>query len=177
MTDWTRPVAKSSSSRSDPARARDGGGRDFSATTAMPGHLLRRCQQIAVSLFHQECRGLDLTPVQFVILSALDHHGAIDQARLGGLTALDRTTVGGVIGKLEARGLINRRRSTTDRRANRITCTAKGRRLLMRAVPAVEAAQARILSPLSPAAQKRFLADLRRIADENNQQSRAPLRS
>ena len=153
-----------------------GGGRDFAATTGMPGHLLRRCQQIAVSLFLQECRGLDLTPLQFVILSALDHHGALDQARLGGLTALDRTTVGVVLDKLEARRLIDRRRSKTDRRANLITCTAAGRALLDRAVPAVEAAQARILSPLSAAEQKRFLAALRRIADENNQESRAPLR-
>jgi DNA-binding MarR family transcriptional regulator len=142
----------------------------------MPGHLLRRCQQIAVSLFLQECRGLDLTPLQFVILSALDHHGALDQARLGGLTALDRTTVGVVLDKLAARGLIDRRRSKTDRRANLITCTAAGRDRLDRAVPAVETAQARILAPLSGAEQKRFLAYLRRIADENNQQSRAPLR-
>lgn len=29
----------------------------------MPGHLLRRCQQIAVAVFLEECRAFDLSPI------------------------------------------------------------------------------------------------------------------
>jgi MarR family transcriptional regulator, lower aerobic nicotinate degradation pathway regulator len=147
---------------------------DFSEITEMPGHLLRRCQQIAVSIFMQECAGV--TPLQYVALSALDHLGELDQNRLGGLVALDRTTIGKVVAKLEERGLVARRRSTTDRRFNAITCTPKGRALLAQVRPAVEAAQARILAPLAPAEQARFLGYLKRVAEGNNAHSRAPLR-
>ena len=72
----------------------------------MPGHLLRRCQQIAVALFLDECAPLNLTPLQFVVLSALADHGARDQASLGGLTATDRTTVQVVLGNLRKLGLV-----------------------------------------------------------------------
>jgi MarR family transcriptional regulator, lower aerobic nicotinate degradation pathway regulator len=147
---------------------------DFSEITEMPGHLLRRCQQIAVSIFMQECAAA--TPLQYVALSALDRLGELDQNRLGGLVALDRTTIGKVVAKLEERGLVARRRSTADRRFNAITCTAKGRALLAQVRPAVEAAQARILAPLAPAEQARFLGYLKRVAEGNNAHSRAPLR-
>lgn len=140
----------------------------------MPGHLLRRCQQIAVSIFLQECKDLDLTPLQFVVLGALNDHGAMDQTALAGLTALDRTTIGVVVGKLIERDVVARRRSDSDRRANVITCTEAGRTLLTEALPAVEAAQARMLAPLKRDERKQFLGFLRRVADGNNLESRAP---
>jgi DNA-binding MarR family transcriptional regulator len=142
----------------------------------MPGHLLRRCQQIAVALFLQECREVDLTPLQYAVLRALDQHGELDQNRLGGLTALDRTTVSTVIGKLETRGLVARRRSRADRRHNAISITGAGTALLGRAQPAVDAAQDRILAPLAPGERQVFLDCLKRIADGNNLESRAPLK-
>lgn len=148
----------------------------FDDTARMPGHLLRRCQQIAVSLFLQECAAFDLTPLQFAVMSALDHHGPIDQVRLGGLTALDRTTIGVVINKLEERGLAQRRKSEKDRRANLITLSAEGRSLLTQAIPAVQAAQSRILSPLNPAESAQLIALLDRVAAANNDESRAPLK-
>jgi len=148
----------------------------FDDMTEMPGHLLRRCQQIAVSIFLQECRDLDLTPVQFALLSALRRSGPVDQNRLGGMTALDRTTIGGVVAKLEGRGLLQRARSVADRRSYDVSITENGRRLLDRAAPSIDAAQARILSPLNPEEQRRFLGYLKRVADGNNAESRAPLR-
>lgn len=149
----------------------------FNEVAEMPGHLLRRCQQIAVSIFLQQCQAVELTPLQYVVLSALAHAGPLDQSRLGGLTALDRTTIGTVIAKLEARNLVVRRQSDQDRRFNVITCTGAGRALLDRARPMVEDAQARILAPLDADEQARFLGYLKRVADGNNDESRAPLRT
>jgi DNA-binding MarR family transcriptional regulator len=146
------------------------------ALIEMPGHLLRRCQQIAVAIFLQECAEADLTPLQYAVLRALDAHGELDQNRLGGLTALDRTTVSTVISKLEQRALVERRRSDTDRRHNAITLTPNGSALLRRTQPAVDAAQARILAPLAAPEREVLLACLKRIADGNNLESRAPLK-
>ena len=36
-----------------------------------PGFLIRRLHQIHVALFLEECRGFDVTPVQYAVLTAL----------------------------------------------------------------------------------------------------------
>ena len=148
----------------------------FDLVGGMPGHLLRRCQQIAVSIFLQECRDFDLTPLQFAVLAALTQAGPIDQVRLGGLAALDRTTVSVVVRNLERRGLARRQVSDRDRRSKLIEVTADGRDLIGRAMSAVESAQQRIVSPLTPRERRGLIAILKKLADGNNEHSRAPLR-
>lgn len=142
----------------------------------MPGHLLRRCHQIAVAVFLQECRAFDLTPLQYGVLVRLAHYGPMDQVTLAGLTALDRTTVAVVLKKLAQRGLAGRRRSDSDRRSMQVGITAQGLDLLARAQPAAEAAQARIVAPLSAQERTLLVRLLSRIARENNALSRAPQR-
>ena len=51
----------------------------------MPGHMVRRLQQVAVALFAEELAGLDLTPVQYAALVALDERPGLDQAPLAAL--------------------------------------------------------------------------------------------
>ncbi|MCA0451745.1 MAG: MarR family transcriptional regulator, partial [Proteobacteria bacterium] len=81
-----------------------------------PGHLARRFQQIAVSVFmaEAEAAGYDLTPVQYAALAAVAANKGIDQATLAGLIAYDRTTIGGVVDRLEQKGLVSRRVSKED---------------------------------------------------------------
>ena len=74
-----------------------------------PGYLFRRMQQIAVSIFVEECREFDLTPVQYAALIAIRTHPGIDATRLSLVIAFDRSTLGSVIERLEAKGLIARR--------------------------------------------------------------------
>ncbi len=148
----------------------------FDLVGGMPGHLLRRCQQIAVSIFLQECGDFDLTPLQFAVLAALTQSGPIDQVRLGGLAALDRTTVSVVVRNLERRGLARRQVSNRDRRSKLIEVTADGRDLVGRAMSAVESAQQRIVAPLTPRERRSLIAILKKLADGNNEHSRAPLR-
>ncbi len=148
----------------------------FAHIGAMPGHLLRRCQQIAVSIFLRDCGAHDLTPLQFAVLAALVGSPPLDHIRLAGIAALDRTTVGLLARKLEERGLVTRRVSESDRRSKLVAITDAGRELVGNALPAVEAAQDRMLAPLTPAERATLLALLTKMADANNDQSRAPLR-
>lgn len=141
---------------------------------AMPGHLLRRCHQISVAIFLDECRAFDLTPLQFGVLSALQGFGPMDQARLGGVTALDRTTVIVVLTKLEERGLITRVASRKDKRAKIVAITEAGRRTLVEVLPSVAEVQKHILAPLNSREQAQLLSLLRKMAEGNNSQSRAP---
>lgn len=166
-----RPMSDDSADRAQPASY------VLDDLRGTPGHLMRRCQQIAVSVFLDECRAYDLTPLQFAVLAALRTGGPDDQVRLGGSLALDRTTIGVVVKKLEGRGLVRRKPSEKDRRSKLIYITADGEALLDQVVPAVEAAQDRMLAPLTAAERKRFMTLLQKVADGNNQESRAPLKT
>ena len=63
----------------------------------MPGHLIRRAQQIAVAIFIEECAAYDLTPVQYATLVAVRENEGIDATRLSAIVALDRSTLGNVL--------------------------------------------------------------------------------
>jgi len=143
----------------------------------MAGHLLRRCHQIAVAVFLDECAQFDLTPLQFAVLDALLDSGPQDQVTLGGAAALDRTTVSLVIRKLERRGLVRRARSAQDQRAKIVSLTAAGESLVRAALRAVLAAQQRIVAPLDEDETRRLLALLEKLAQGNNALSRAPEKS
>ncbi|KPQ21398.1 MAG: DNA-binding transcriptional regulator, MarR family [Rhodobacteraceae bacterium HLUCCA24] len=144
----------------------------------MPGHLIRRLQQISVSVFTERMRaaGHDLTPVQFAALAALQAHPGVDQTTLAGLIAYDRATLGGVVDRLEAKGLLAREVSARDRRARVLRLTPRGAAALARVRPDVEAVQAEILGGLDPEERETFLRLLQKATDAGNALSRAPLR-
>lgn len=146
---------------------------------AMPGHLVRRFQQIAVAIFLEETgrAGFDLTPVQFAALSMLEAHPGVDQATLAGLIAYDRSTIGGVVDRLVQKGYVVREVSGRDRRARDLRLTAAGRRTLEDVLPAVRQAQEHILSGLSSEERSVFLSLLAKATDAVNERSRAPLRA
>jgi DNA-binding MarR family transcriptional regulator len=143
---------------------------------AAPGHLIRRCQQIAVAIFLDETHGFDLTPVQYAALLVVHAQPGIDQTRLVNLIALDRSTIGSVVGRLIAKGLVTRASGTADKRTKQLRATAAGAALLDAVAAAVDRAQQRILAPLGPAERAAFMAMLALLVDLNNGQSRAPLR-
>lgn len=145
---------------------------------AMPGHLVRRLNQISVALFmdRMAVAGLALTPVQFAALSAIREHPGIDQATVAGLVAYDRATLGKVIDRLDAAGLVRRTTSRRDRRARELSLTAAGRALQEAAHPHVAALQPDILAGLSEAERETFVRLLEKTAMAGNERSRAPLK-
>lgn len=144
----------------------------------MPGHLIRRLNQIAVAVFADEmaAAGLSITPVQFAALRAVQTHPGIDQATVAGLIAYDRATIGKVIDRLEARGLLARCTSERDRRAKELRLTADGNDLVAAAIPIARGIQPRILSGLTEDERSMFTELLNRVTLAGNELSRAPLR-
>ena len=147
------------------------------AVYAAPGYLFRRMQQIAVSIFMEECKAFDLTPVQYAALIAIHTHPGIDATRLSAVIAFDRSTLGSVIERLEAKRLIERKPSNEDKRIKLLYLTKPGVSVLRDIVPSVEKAQARILQPLKAADRKLLLSLLTQLVDLNNESSRVPLRA
>ncbi|MDM7948845.1 MarR family transcriptional regulator [Hydrogenophaga sp.] len=126
----------------------------------MAGHLIRRLHQQSMQIFQAQTQaaGLDLTSVQFAALDAIAQQPGTDQASLAETISFDRATIGGVIDRLELKGLVKRTVSKEDRRARVLHITPAGEQLLATIRPVVEALQAEILGPLSPAERKTFLA-------------------
>lgn len=147
------------------------------AVYAAPGYLFRRMQQIAVALFMEECRAFDLTPVQYAALVAIHTHPGIDATRLSAVIAFDRSTLGSVIERLEAKKLIDRKPSPEDKRIKLLYLTKSGAAILRDIMPSVAKAQARMLQPLKPADRKVLLSLLTQLVDLNNEASRVPLRA
>ncbi|WP_315735076.1 MULTISPECIES: MarR family transcriptional regulator [unclassified Bradyrhizobium] len=147
------------------------------AVYTKPGYLFRRMQQIAVSIFVEECREFDLTPVQYAALVAIQTHPGIDATRLSAVIAFDRSTLGSVIERLESKGHIERRPSAEDKRVKLLYLTRTGGALLRAIMPAVDRAQARMLAPLKAADRKMLMALLAQLVDLNNEVSRVPLRA
>lgn len=145
----------------------------------MPGHLVRRFQQVAVAVFHAEVgeEGSDLTPVQYAALVTLVENPGIDQATLAGLIAYDRTTIGGVVDRLVQKGLVLREVSDRDRRARTLTPSKDGLDTVRRLEPAVLRAQQVMMRGLSPAEAEMLIALLRKALEAANELSRAPLRA
>jgi DNA-binding MarR family transcriptional regulator len=147
------------------------------AVYTAPGYLFRRMQQIAVALFVEECRAFDLTPVQYAALVAIHTHPGIDATRLSAVIAFDRSTLGNVIERLEAKKLIERKPSAGDKRVKLLTLTKAGAALLRDIAPAVAQAQVRMLQPLKASDRKALMALMSQLVDLNNEASRVPLRA
>ncbi|WP_085315407.1 MarR family winged helix-turn-helix transcriptional regulator [Derxia lacustris] len=138
-----------------------------------PGHLIRRAQQIAVSVFH-ETVGRDVTPVQYAILRMLQERPGIDQVTLAQEVALDTSTAAEIAARLEAKGWIVR--ELLARRQRRLVLTPEGSALLAELVPGVHEMQERLMGSLEDDERREFLRLLRKFVHLNNEQSRAPLR-
>jgi MarR family transcriptional regulator, lower aerobic nicotinate degradation pathway regulator len=152
-------------------------GRAMDSLYDMPGHLIRRAHQISTALFAEECAGLDLTPVQYAALVAIKVNPEVDATRLSALIAFDRSTIGGVLERLEAKGWVLRTASPADKRVKLLRLTLDGERLLRRVAPAVRRVQERLLEPLAPADRAVMLRLLGQFAAVHNEANSAPPRT
>lgn len=139
-----------------------------------PGHAIRRLHQISVGVFLQELAELGITPVQYGALQAVANQPGIDQRTLARAIALDASTTGGVVDRLEARGWLERRMSPDDRRTRLLYLTAAGEQGLSDAVPGMLRAQDQILAPLTARQREEFMRLLLILVTQNNALSRAP---
>jgi MarR family transcriptional regulator, temperature-dependent positive regulator of motility len=139
-----------------------------------PGHLIRRAQQIAVSMFHSTM-GSGVTPVQYCVLRVLQEHPGIDQVTLAKFCALDTSTAADLAVRLEERGLVRRMMPMKSKRFRLLHLTPDGNALLKKLVPRSATLASRLLQALERDEQKVFMNLLKKFVHLNNDESRAPL--
>jgi len=133
---------------------------------SMPGHFIRRANQISGGLFAEELGGADLTSVQLIALAAIADSPELDATRVAEMIDFDKATIGGVVERLERKGLIERAVSKADRRVKTLVMTVAGRKLLAASMPRVERVQEHLLAPLDETEREVFMDLLRRIVSE-----------
>jgi DNA-binding MarR family transcriptional regulator len=97
-------------------------------------HVQRAARALA-RRFDDALRPVGLTNGQFSLLMSLNRPKPPGMAAVALLLAMDRTTLTAALKPLRRRGLLKITADPTDGRGRLMTLTAKGRRLLARAVP------------------------------------------
>jgi DNA-binding MarR family transcriptional regulator len=137
----------------------------LAALLSMPGYLVRRSKQMSTGMFTENCRNFGITPIQFAALTILRLRPEIDQTELGEIAALDPSTAGDVIARLERRGLIQRH----ERGQSRVCqLTPQGARLLQQVTPHVVNAQRQLVGSLTAREQAQLLRLLSKMNGVNN---------
>jgi len=139
-----------------------------------PGHLIRRAQQIAVSMFYSTM-GSGVTPIQYCVLRVLEQHPGIDQVTLAKFCALDTSTAADLAVRLEERGFVRRRMPIKSKRFRLLHLTPEGTKLVKKLVPRATVLANRLLGALDPEEKKVFIDLLKKFVHLNNEESRAPL--
>ncbi len=125
------------------------------------GFLLAKAYQRAWAVMKEEIEPYDLTPPQFALLAFLWQQDGLTQVELSEKGQIDRSTVGGLIDRLERNGLLERRQHPQDRRAYRICLTEQGKTLEKTLSACAERSLKRITSGLNDDEVK----ELRRMLD------------
>ena len=94
------------------------------------GFLLNRAARSMKRGLEARLAEYGITATQYVVLALLDRKDGLSQTQLGDRLSFDNPTVTGVIDRMERDGLVERRRTSGDRRIINIFLSGKARTIL-----------------------------------------------
>lgn len=139
-----------------------------------PGHLLRRAQQYAHDLYSTEVGAAGPTPRQYEVLHVVAANEGLSQTDLVAQTGIDRSTLADMIARMMKKGLLSRKRTKEDARANAVSITPAGKRMLAAANAKVAKAENAALAVLPKTQQAAFMKSLRAYADALDAMNETP---
>ena len=109
---------------------------------------LYACARETIKLYKPYLDELDLTYTQYIAMMVLWEKKAVTVKEMGAMLHLDSGTLTPLLKKMEAKGLLIRRRSTEDERSLIVSLTEEGKQLRERAVQVpIQMAQCTPLQP------------------------------
>lgn len=133
------------------------------------GFLARQLHRIAAAVLAEESAAFDdLTGLQYGVLEVVNAIPEIDQIGVCEILGVDRSTLAGVVDRLEEKQLLERVVAAADRRSNTLRLTAGGKRALKGERVAADNTHRRILEPLAPEDRERFVALLTQIVSAHS---------
>ena len=102
----------------------------FAELDGLLGYLLRRAQGAMHRDFMAAVAEFELTQKQAATLWLIQANAGVSQVEVAAALGMDRATMLGLIDRLEDRGFVLRKRSTTDRRRQELYLTPAGQNTL-----------------------------------------------
>ncbi|MDO5657762.1 MAG: MarR family transcriptional regulator [Paracoccus sp. (in: a-proteobacteria)] len=127
------------------------------------GYNLKRSYMLVRSSAEAALAPHELRVVSMTALSLIVDNPGISPSQIADALQMERPNIVVIIDELEARDLVDRARSTTDRRRYALTATLKGRRLRDRATADAAAAEDRAISALTAEEKELLLALLKKV--------------
>ncbi len=127
------------------------------------GYTLRRTSSIIQADLAQTLKPFDLRMLTFSALSLIINNPGLRQSQLADAMDVEHPNMVSLIDDLEARNLITRERSTSDRRAYAVCGTEAGKRLYEAAHKAVADHENRLLAGLNDDQRQQILGAMEMI--------------
>lgn len=127
------------------------------------GFLLAKAYQRACAIFKEEFDSYDLTPQQFGLLGFLWIEDGLSQTELSAKSQIDRTTMGGIVDRLEKEELVKRLPHPDDRRAYQVLLTDKGKAMEDELCALAISAQKKLNAPLTAEEQATLIRLLEKL--------------
>ncbi|MDP2378568.1 MarR family winged helix-turn-helix transcriptional regulator [Reyranella sp.] len=129
------------------------------------GYVLRRAQSAVFADFAAtfQAAGAALTPGEFGLLVLVARNTGLSQMALARALGIDRSTLVPILDRLQARGLLVRRRSPNDGRTHALALTASGDKALVRFTGLVRTHEKRIASRLSTTETRTLIGLLEKV--------------
>lgn len=130
---------------------------------SLPMMLIRALDSV-MPRFREIFKEFGLTEQQWRVLRVLWEQDEITFRDLADITLIAGPSLVGVVDRLKAQGLVDRRRSTTDRRNVFVFSTDKGKDLHWQVRPKVDQVYAELQGSIEPAEWQQIINNLDRVA-------------
>lgn len=120
--------------------------------------ILTNAQNAVHNYFKRQLQDYDITPSQYALLHCLHVQDGLTPSQLAQALRLDTSSITGILGRLEKKGLIDRIYSQEDRRSVSIHLRDEGKALSTQVDRVIEEANAKILDGLDPKLYQQFLS-------------------
>jgi DNA-binding MarR family transcriptional regulator len=132
------------------------------------GYALRRAQVAVYQDFARTYAGFDIRPVQYGVLTVIEHNPGQKQTAVGAALGIKRANFVALCDELERRNLIVRRHIPNDRRCYALHLTPKGDALLKELHQVNAEHEARVAAALGDADREGFIKLLTALAGLNS---------
>jgi DNA-binding MarR family transcriptional regulator len=134
------------------------------ASGMLPGLLGYRLRLAQQTVFRDFAKSVaELSPGRVGILLLIDANAGVTQSALAQAVGLDRSTMVGLVDKLEERGLVERRRGE-DRRTNELWLTHSGRTPVVHLKKRIAMHERRVAARLTGAERSELIALLEKLS-------------